>query len=178
MPIRPAEHNDLPAIYDILCYWIDHSCSNLAWDRPAYDRFVLEQKAIGHDYPYLVAEYEGQVIGFGYAHAFLAKDSYQYDAEITIYFREGKHHHLAGALYEKLEEICREMGIVRLVSCTTAGNEPSLGYQKRHGFKQFGYLENAGYKNGEWHAVAWLEKQINPYENPHRCPLPKELKKL
>ena len=63
------------------------------------------------------------------------------------------------------------MGIVRLISCTTAHNEQSIHYQESYGFKQYGLLTNAGYKNGQWYNVAWLEKQINSFDHPRRLTL-------
>ena len=169
--IRFMTPADLPAIYTILCTYIQHSTANLAWTNPEYSEFEADQQKIASAYPYLVAEYEGQVIGFGYAHSFLGKESYQFDAELTIYFVKRDHHGLAKALYEHLEAICKAMGIVRLISCTTASNDHSLAYQKSYGFRQFGLLFKAGYKNGQWYDVAWMEKQINSFDHPQRLSL-------
>lgn len=166
--IRFVRDDDFLAVYEIICYYILHSTANLAWNCPDYEEFVFQQKEIAQSYPYLVAEYEGEVIGFGYAHAFLGKESYQYDAELTIYFKPGPHHGLAGRLYEKLEEITRAMGICRLISCTTANNQASMNYQEKYGFKEYGLLKDAGYKNDKWYDVAWMEKRIRPYTDPFR----------
>lgn len=169
--VRFLNPSDLPAVYEILCFYIQNSTANLAWSNPDYDDFCLQQQDIAARYPYLVAEYEGKVIGFGYAHAFLGKEAYQFDAELTIYFQEGDHHGLAKKLYEGLEAVCKAMGIVRLISCTTASNQASLDYQTEHGFRQYGLLAKAGYKNGKWYDVAWMEKQIASFEHPERLSL-------
>ncbi|MBF0578912.1 N-acetyltransferase [Erysipelotrichaceae bacterium RD49] len=169
--IRFLRLADLPAVYEIICFYIQNSTANLSWTNPDYDEFADQQQEIAAKYPYLVAEYEGKVIGFGYAHTFLGKEAYQFDAELTIYFQEGDHHGLAGKLYEGLEEICKAMGIVRLISCTTASNQASLHYQIKQGFRPYGLLAKAGYKNGKWYDVTWMEKQIASFEHPERLSL-------
>lgn len=168
MTVRFLKPEDLEAVYSIFCYYIDHSVANFSWTRPDYEEFCAKQLAMAKSYPYLVAEYEGKIIGFGYAHKFLARDAYQYDAELTIYFAQGNHHGLTHILYEKLEAILKEMGICRLISCTTATNQESLAYQAKHGFEEFGLLKNAGFKQDAFHDVAWLVKVINPTTKPWR----------
>lgn len=68
--IRFIQDADYLAVYEIICYYILHSTANLAWNCPEYAQWVEEQKEIAQSYPYLVAEYAGEIIGFGYAHAF------------------------------------------------------------------------------------------------------------
>lgn len=169
--IRFLNTADLPHVYEIVSYWIEHSTANMCYTPILYDIFAKEQLAIAQDYPYLVAEYEGRVIGFGYAHGFIAREAYQYDAELTIYFQEGPHHGLVMPLYQALESICLEMGFCNLISCTTADNQASLAFQKRVGFQTYGLLEKAAYKNGAWHGVEWLYKPIGSYQNPKRFTL-------
>lgn len=157
--MKPA---DVPAVYEIYCWYVRHSDACLAWVDPIYEDFYYDQLSIAACYPYLVAEHEGQIIGFGYVHEFLHKEAYQYDAELTIYFVQGPHYGLASALYDELERQCRQMGLVRLIGCTTGSNTPSLAFQKGRGFREYGKLENAGFKGGKWHDVVWTEKRIAP----------------
>lgn len=165
----------LPAIYAIVSYWIEHSNANMFWAPQDYASFYQDQLQIAKEYPYLVALHQGEVIGFGYAHAFLQRDAYQYDAELTIYFQKGPHYGLVLPLYEKLEELCLAMGFCNLISCTTASNVESLAFQKKVGFISYGLLEKAAYKNGQWHGVEWLYKPIGSYENPQRKTLQEAL---
>ena len=169
--IRFLNVNDLPQVYEIVSYWIEYSTANMCYKPISYEAFVQEQLAITKEYPYLVAEYEEKVIGFGYAHGFIAREAYQYDAELTIYFQDGSHHGLVMPLYQALEAICLEMGFCNLISCTTADNQASLAFQKRVGFQTYGRLEKAAYKNGAWHGVEWLYKPIGSYQNPRRFTL-------
>ncbi len=172
--LRPA---DLPQVYAIVSYWIEHSTANMCYQPIPYPLFVEEQLSIAKNYPYLVAQYEDQVIGFGYAHSFIAREAYQYDAELTIYFQDGSHHGLVMPLYQALEAICLKMGFCNLISCTTADNQASLAFQKRVGFQSYGLLEKAAYKNEAWHGVEWLYKPIGSYQNPRRFTLQEVLTK-
>lgn len=160
--IRFVCSDDWPAVHEIMAHYIRHSTANLGWEVPGYARFVLEQQEIAAHYPYYVAVHDDRIIGFGYTHRFLAKEAYQFDAEVTIYFAPGNHHGLVEPLYRKLEDKNRELGIRRLIGCTTASNQASLAFQKRMGYEEYGRLKEAGYKNGEWHDVVWTQKLIAP----------------
>jgi phosphinothricin acetyltransferase len=168
--IRKPEEKDWPAVHAILSHSIQTSNANFSWQPPDFDSFIKEQKQIAKSYPYLVAEHEGKVIGFGYLHPWLAKDAYWMNLELTIYFQPGPHYHMASEMLLALEEEAKLQGYMRLVSCITADNAQSIAYHQKHGFQFFGRLEDAGWKEG-WQSVVWMYKNLAAFtkEKPEKA---------
>lgn len=160
--IRPVQESDWESIYQINNWYILNSSANFCWQPDKYSDFVQNQKAIASQYPYYVAEYDNQIIGFGFAHAAFGRISYQFDAELTIYFRPGNHYGMAG---EMLERICNDLkaqNIHWLIGCITKSNETSIRFHQKHGFVFQGELPQAGWKDGKFHSVVWYGKELLP----------------
>lgn len=151
--IRTARMDDLEAMRAIYNYYITHSNACLAWQPHTQEEFEKDLLETGKDYPVLAAVKDGKVIGFGYASRWLAKEAYQFAAELTIYFQPGNHYGLAKSLLQELEQQLKEQNIRWMISCTTASNHESLRFQKDNGFQEFGRLKEAGWKEGEWSDV-------------------------
>lgn len=158
--IRLAEARDYGAMASIYRWYIEHSSACLAWQAENDEAFAERMESLKKRYPVLVSEWEGEIIGFGYADAWLSKEAYQYCAELTVYFRQGSHHGEPARLGKALERLLALQNVRWLISCTTASNQPSLSFQKKHGFAPWGLMEQAGWKDGQWHDVEWLAKEI------------------
>ena len=69
-------------------------------------------------YPYIVLEDDGVIKGYAYAGVFKGRAAYEHCCEVTIYLNhDSKGKGYDWALYEKLEEALREIGIVNLYAC-------------------------------------------------------------
>lgn len=173
--IRPVQESDWPAVYAIYTWYVLHSDWNFEWEPRSFEDFVQSQKAFCKDYPYYVAEHDGHIIGYGLAHAAFSRISYQFDAELTIYFQPGPHY---GLPVQMLEQICadlKEQNVHWLIGCITAENEVSIRFHQRHGFVFQGELPEAGWKNGQFHGVVWYGREICPsgwYEQQPRRFIP------
>lgn len=163
--IRKACKEDIPAIYDITCWYIKNTPYNLSWNCPDYGEYEKEQQELMEHWPYFVSEMDGKVTGFGYVHEFMAKDAYQYDGEITIYFAPGPHYGQPSLLLEALEEQSLKENRTALIACITACNKPSIGFFEKHGYEQYGLLKKAGKKDGIWQDVCWMVKYLKQRED-------------
>ncbi|TGY65278.1 GNAT family N-acetyltransferase [Dubosiella muris] len=159
--IRIAQVEDIPAIYEIYCFYVEHG--EALFDlRPqpfeAFQRMWKQQLAM---YPAVVAERDGSVIGYAAAHPAFSKDAYQFCMELSIYFMPGDHFGLAGPLYEALERFLIVQGCRWIVACITETNEASLRFHEARGFVWSGALPACGHKHGGWHGVVWYRKELN-----------------
>ena len=66
-------------------------------------------------------------------------------------------------LYGALMELLRLQGVRTVYGVVTRGNPASEGLHRALGFRLTGVREKAGYKNGTWHDVMWLEKPLGTY---------------
>lgn len=154
----------------------DRSISDVSfeYEAPSLEEFTNRIKTISAAYPYLVCCYEGEPVGYAYAHPYIQREAYQWGAEVTIYLApvaQGKG--LGRVLYEALEELLAAQGIINLYSCITASNEHSVMMHKAMGYKIVGTFNNSGFKHGHWLDMVWMEKVLGLYPKE-----PKLIKKV
>ncbi len=147
MLIRPATPADLPAITEI---YNDAVLTTTA----TFDiepRTEAEQRRWfaehGPDYPLLVAEREGRVVGWASISRFAERPAYSITAETSVYIDaahrgQGIGKELLGALIEA----ARRLGFHSLVARIAEGSEASIRLHERYGFETVGRLKEVGRK--------------------------------
>lgn len=100
-------------------------------------------------FPYFVAEIDGVVAGYCYAHLWKQRAAYARTWETTVYlapefFGRG----LASALYAELFDACRAGGYAVLIACITSGNEASVKFHEKSGFEKVSHFKKVGEKFG------------------------------
>jgi phosphinothricin acetyltransferase len=111
--------------------------------------------------PVIVAEHEGQVVGFAYVTFVSQKKGWRFTREDTIYIDEryrgrGVGDRLLGALLELL----RDLGVRLVIASITSTNETSIRLHQKHGFEVIGEMRNAGYKFGHWHSTTYMQVDL------------------
>ncbi len=147
--IRKGTFDDAAGIADIFNHYIESSTAIFSNRLRSADD-IREQltPVVGH-YPFYIAEEDGVITGYCYAHAFHPDPVYSATWEITIYL----HHNYTGRgtgrrLLESVISEARIMGAHTLVSCITDGNEACERLHKGAGFERVGVIRDAGYKFG------------------------------
>ena len=166
MTIRFAGLQDVPALLEIYAQYIPTSVT-FEYVLPTREEFARRVEAIGRDWPYLVCEEGGGVLGYAYAHPYAARPAYQWSAELTVYLRQGAARRgLGSRLYGALFDLLRLQGVRTVYGCVTAENAPSVAFHQALGFREAGRFAQVGYKHGRWLDVLWLEKPIAPAGEP------------
>ena len=105
-----------------------------------------------------MAENNGKLIGYCYAHPWKERAAYCKTLETTIYLAsEAKGKGLGTRLMDRLIDECRNRGYHVLIACITAENEESCQFHERLGFKKVSHFEQVGQKFGRWLDVADYE---------------------
>lgn len=159
----PADAAELLKIYAPFVASEDRNLSDVSFEYavPSVEEFAGRIRDISANYPYLVCEQEGRLLGYAYAHPYIQRAAYQWGAEVTIYLApEGQCRGLGRRLYTALEELLRKQGVVVLYACVTASNEHSVKMHEALGYKIIGRFDNTGFKHGHWLDMVWLEKRI------------------
>src|SRR6185436_6655093 len=102
--------------------------------------------------PYLVAERNGEVLGYAYANTYRTRSAYRYTIEDSVYLAEGQGGRGIGtALLGELIARC-ERGPWRqmLAVIGDSANAGSIALHRRLGFERVGLLPSVGYKFGRW----------------------------
>lgn len=165
--IRFATEEDAQALLAIYAYYIDTEIT-FEYELPTEAEFRKRIRTVLEEYPYLIYEDAGNILGYAYAHRHLERAAYQWNVELTVYLHpDAVSRGIGRRLYEELLRILTEQGICNAYSLITRPNEKSEKLHEAMGFTLMGVLKNTGYKNGKWRDVSWYEKQLNPYpEHP------------
>lgn len=123
-------------------------------------------------YPYLVAEEDGKIQGYAYAHPFVGRQAYGYSAELTIYLAyDARGRGYGKRLYGELERILKGRGITNLYACIGDPIEEdeyltknSETFHAHMGFAVVGTFHKCGYKFNRWYNMIWMEKIIGEHE--------------
>lgn len=153
--VRPDDAAQIAGIYNR--YILETTISFETQPLSAEDmRKRIEE--ISSYFPYLVAENNGKLIGYCYAHPWKERAAYCKTLETTIYLAsEAKGKGLGTRLMDRLIDECRNRGYHVLIACITAENEESCRFHERLGFKKVSHFEQAGQKFGRWLDVADYE---------------------
>jgi L-amino acid N-acyltransferase YncA len=127
-------------------------------------------------HPWLVAEHEGEVVGYAYACPHRSRVAYRWAADVSVYVNEGQRGEGCGrALYVELLERLRRQRFQVACAGITLPNEASVSLHESLGFVTIGVYRRIGWKAGAWRDVGWWQLELEPAgEGPPAEPLPPE----
>lgn len=159
--IRMAAVQDAPELLEIYRPYVEETSITFETEVPTVEEFSGRIADILSRFPYLVAEGDGMLLGYAYAHAFHERAAYGWTVESSVYVRKDvRHGHIGTALYKRLLSMLREQGVKNVCAVITVPNEPSMAFHKKLGFEIGGILPNFGYKLGQWHGVSYLYRSL------------------
>ena len=169
--IREARLEDAPRLLEIYSYYVEKTVISFEYIIPTQEEFGGRMQRTMQKYPYLVAEREGQVVGYAYAGDFVGRAAYAWACELTIYLDPTQTHKGVGkALYAALFDRLEAMGILNLYACIgypEAEDEyltqNSAQFHAHVGFTLAGRFHRCGYKFNRWYDMVWMEKIIGEH---------------
>ena len=173
MSIRLARAADLPQILAIYAPYVTNTSYSLEYTVPTLEEFTQRFQQITQQFPWLVWEEDGRVLGYAYSSLPFHRAGYHWDGEVSIYLHPDAHRKGIGRkLYTVLEEIMRQQGYQTLYAIITAANENSVAFHQALGYYQTARFPHCGYKFNTWHDVLWLEKPLQSVTSPSTFPCP------
>jgi phosphinothricin acetyltransferase len=167
MIIRPVRIDDAADILAIYAPYITDTVISFETKVPTLEDFSKRIEKIQNDYPYLVCEVDGKVLGYAYASKHRERAAYRFSVEVSVYIAQEHHHKGIGkALYERLFAALDDYNYYSAFAGITLPNDKSIGIHKLFGFSEVGIYHNIGYKDGKWLDVIWLEKPLKEYGIP------------
>lgn len=167
--IRMARVEDAPALLEVYAPYVRETEISFEYTVPTVDEFAGRIATVLQKLPYLVAEREGELLGYVYVSPFKGRVAYDWSVETSIYIRRDCRGGGVGqALYQRLNELLLRQRIYNVNACITSPNEPSERFHTACGFHKVAHFDNIAYKNG-WLDIIWMKKLLAPL--PER-PLP------
>ena len=169
--IRIARETDVPAIREIYAPYVENTTVSFEYDVPSLEEFMRRFHDITRQFPWLVWEEEGQILGYAYAAPPYTRAAYRWCAEPSIYLKpEAQGRGIGGKLYTALEEILKLQGYQVLYALITQENTSSLRFHEKLGYRHKVLFDNCGFKFNRWLGVFWLEKRLISVEIPKSFP--------
>ena len=169
--IRIATEADVPAMLAIYAPYILTTTYTFEYDVPSEEEFLQRFRGITLQFPWLVWEEDGQLLGYAYASPPYTRAAYAWCAEPSVYLAPQAQGRGVGArLYAALERILYIQGYQLLYALITEENAPSRRFHEKCGYILRAEFPRCGYKFQRWLGLVWMEKRLNSVENPSKMP--------
>ncbi|MGE5332163.1 MAG: N-acetyltransferase family protein [Nitrospirota bacterium] len=161
--IRPSHDDDLAAITAIYAHHVLHGTGTFETEPPTEaDMATRRADVLGKGLPYLVAEQDGQVLGFAYCNWFKPRPAYRFSAEDSIYMAQAARG--MGMGRQLLDALCtaaEAAGVRKLLAVIgDSANAGSIRVHQAAGFTHIGVMRSVGWKFGAWRDVVLMEKPL------------------
>lgn len=153
-----VDADDIAAIYN---YYVENTIITFEEVPVSVDEIASRIDNISSQYPYLVYEENGKVIGYAYATQWKSRSAYRYSAENTIYLHpDAKGKGIGSTLFRKFLEETRKTDLHVLIGGIALPNEASVALHEKFGFKKIAQFEEIGFKFGKWVDVGYWELKL------------------
>ena len=161
--VRDATEDDMPAVQAIYAHHVIHGTASFELEPPSLVQMCQRRADIcGHGLPYVVAEHNGEVVGYGYATLYRPRPAYRFTVEDSVYVREGMSGLGVGkALLSRVIQRCIEGGRRQMVAIIgNSENLASIRLHERLGFRKVGVFESVGFKHGRWLDTVIMQREL------------------
>jgi len=153
--------DDTQALLDIYAPYVQTTWVTFETEVPAFIDFRgrIEQYRFKLGFPYKVAELDGVIAGYAYAHPFHEREAYRFTAETSVYVKQDLRRSGIGTeLYRSVLEDLTQSGHHAVIAILGYPNEASKRFHEKFGFREIGYFREVGYKFDRWLDAGYLEK--------------------
>lgn len=172
MTIRIATEQDAAVLLAIYAPYVENTAITFEYAVPSVAAFTERIRRTVACYPYLVAEDDGETVGYAYAGPFHERAAYGWAAETSVYVRmDRRRQGIGGSLYAVLEGLLKRQGILNLNACIAYSENAddylpgdSMAFHQRQGYRLVGAFHACGYKFNRWYNMIWMEKHIGVHQ--------------
>lgn len=154
--IRAYKTEDTQAILEIINYNILHSTALYDYNTRTLEQqmSILADKQ-SKNFPVIVAEIGGVVVGFGMYSEFRFREAYKFTVEHSVYVSQDHHGKGIGKLLlEELIVLAKRQNLHTMIAVIDSENQSSVEFHERFGFKTVGIIKESGFKFDRWlHSV-------------------------
>jgi L-amino acid N-acyltransferase YncA len=164
--IRTATIDDAAAIAEIYNQGIEDRVATYETRRRSAKDQQAWLQAIAGRYPAVVAEIDGEIVGWAGAGPYRDRECYQGIGEFSIYVhRDWRGRGVGDLLLAALISEAERLGLWKLLSRIFPFNEPSRALCRKHGFREVGVYEKHARLDGRWLDVVIVERLITTNVN-------------
>lgn len=168
--IRTAEpERDGLACAEIYAPYVRDTAITFEYEPPDGDEF---RQRIADSLIWLIAESDGDLMGYAYASRHRERAAYQWAADAAVYILSGAQRRgVGGLLCQELFRRARAGGLRTMCAGVTQPNEASNRFHEAMGFESVGTYRSVGWKADSWHDVTWYQLDLTPGDSRPPGPL-------
>lgn len=156
--------NDVAQILSIYAPYILNTTVTFEYEVPSIMAFERRIEQISNQFPWLVCEQSGQIIGYAYASKQYERAAYAWNAELSVYVApKAQGMGIGTALYQALMGLLKMQGYCNVSVRIQIPNEKSVALHRAFGFEEAGIMRSIGNKFGRWLDMLSMTKQIGEY---------------
>lgn len=160
--IRDVDEGDAEAVAAIYAHHVLNGTATYDIDPPSVEETLAKIRQItGAGWPFIVAELDGEVVGYAYATQFRDRAAYRFACEDSIYVAPDRTRRGVGkALLVALVVRAAAYGF-RTMTAVIGGAEPaSIAVHAAVGFEEAGRLRAMGYKFDRWLDNVYMQREL------------------
>lgn len=170
--IRIADMADVPAMLEVYAPYVKNTCFTFEYEVPTVEEFTRRVRQTMEQFPWLVWEEGGTVLGYAYGGAKFSRAAYRWCAEISIYLApQAQGRGVGKALYGILEKILFAQGYRIIYAVITSENAGSVAFHEKLGYRLRAEFPGCGIKFGRELGTVWMEKRSDFVEIPTDFPV-------
>ncbi len=160
--VRSATPDDAAACRAVYAPYVLGSAVSFEEEPPTEAQVRERIEASLATHAWVVAEDEdGRVVGYAYGGPFRTRPAYRWSCETSVYLEQGRRRTGAGRLlYADLLARLAARGFRTALAGMTLPNPASHGLHTAMGFTDVGTFHRVGFKQGAWHDVHWMERDL------------------
>ena len=171
--IREIENKDYERVLEIYAPYVRLTAITFEYNVPSLEEYIKRLNDIRKEFPCLVCEADGVVVGYAYAHKAYEKAAFGWDAEVTVYTDRSMTRKGVGTLlYDELIGILKKQNMVKAYALITGDNMRSKAFHEKYGFVLEGTLKKCGFKLGRWHDLDYYTLDIADQSYPPQMFIP------
>ena len=172
LKIRTATIEDAKVLLEIYAPYVEKTAITFEYEVPPLYEFRERIENTLKKYPYLVAELNGEIVGYTYAGAYKMRAAYDWAVEVSVYVKEDKKRMGIGmALYSAMETALKMQGVLNLYACISYPVDEdehltmdSVRFHEKMGYAMNARFHSCGYKFQKWYDMIWMEKWIGEHK--------------
>lgn len=160
--IRQAKESDCTAICQIYNYYIENTVITFEENTISSEEMAERIRKTRTQYPWLVYEEDGIIIGYSYASSWKERSAYRYSVESTVYLKNGYERKGYGKkLYKELITELKKSKYHSVIGVIALPNKNSIMLHEKMGFKKIGAFKEVGYKMNKWIDVGYWQLELD-----------------
>lgn len=161
--VRDAVRSDAEACAAIYAPYVTDTTVTFETDPPTPAEMSRRIAEATRTHAWVVLEHDGRVTGYAYGAPFMARPAYRWSCTVSVYLERGLRRTGGGrALYTVLFERLAARGFRNAAAGMVLPNDASQGLHRALGFEPVGTYRRIGWKHGDWHDVAWVQRSLVP----------------